>query len=199
MRKALIGVAGCVWGAYHQYVERWYQSLENVVDEVVLVTDEPRPDIPCRQIINPPHEEFREASWWTVGVEALSTEYRATLGVDDVLLHDAYKGIRGDVWLLGMILKPSNVSVYPPYDTGMEYVRNRAMITCHASAFHAAWFEGYPQVAYSDTKIFLDMARRGAEFVNPKRVGILHFEDTPDSLSKTYAPEHGRHREEAVA
>lgn len=196
----MIGVAGCVWGDYHKYVARWYESLAAAdTTEIVLVTDEPRPDIPCRQIVNPPSGEYREASWWTVGVNELSTEYRATLGVDDEVYPDAWTTLEGDVMLLGMRVIPSNIVVMPPYDTGMEYVTNKAMIAAHVSPFRAEWFQGYPQVAYSDTKLYLDMARRGAVFHNPKRVGLKHYDSTPNSLSKQYAAEAGRHREEATA
>lgn len=192
-------MAGCVWGDYHQYVERWYDSLvEAATTEIVLVTDKPRPDIPCKQILNPPHGEYREASWWTAGVEWLSTEYRGTLGVDDTVVPDVWDGLQGDVYLLGMrVVGPSNHTLMPPYDTAQDYLRHKAMIVCHASPYKAEWFTGYPQIAYSDWKIYLDMARAGAEFYNPKKIGVTHY-DHPDSLSHGFAKDHHKHRSAAI-
>ena len=194
-----VGVAGCVWGAYHEYVRKWYDSLVAAdTAQIVLVTDRPRPDIPCEQVVDPPHGEFREASWWTVGGNRLDTPYRATLGVDDVALHDIWQGVTGDVWLLGMrVVGMHSMTVMPPYNTAGEYLREKSIIACHASPFQAEWFEGYPQVAYSDWKIYLDMARRGAEFVNSGKVGIVHYEHE-GSLSRQYADDHKRHRAEAL-
>lgn len=193
-----VGVAGCVWGDYHRYVQRWYDSLVKAnTAEIVLVTDEPRPDIPCRQIINPPHAEYKEASWWTVGVNALSTPYRGTLGVDDEMVPDCWEGVSGDVYLLGMrVIGQSNHIVMPPYDTAEEYLKRSAVVVCHASPFRAEYFTGYPQVAYSDWKIYLDMARAGAEFFNPKKVGMIHHEHD-GSLSRQYAADSARHQMEA--
>jgi hypothetical protein len=203
-----VGLTSCVWGKYHRFVEGWWESVQQLdpaPDQVILVTDRFRDDIPCEQVVNPPYGTHQEAGWWTAGVNALTTTWRGTLGIDDKLRSDVYVGLppseTADCWVLGFEERPVHRVFIPEDFTFREvlYVHQDNMFG-HASLFTADVWERigsqYPDVGWSDWSVFIQMARVKARFVNAQKIGFTSYR-WYGSLSHTHANFVGQHRREA--
>lgn len=202
-----VGVTSCVWGDYQRFVKPWWDSLQQLdpaPSQIVLVTDVARPDIPCQQVVNPPFKTHQEASWWTVGVNTLDTVWRGTLGIDDFLKPDVYDGLpsskEADCWVLGFMEQPVHRVFIPPDFTFREVLFGHGNDFGHASPFTKTVWEKigseYPDVAYSDWSVFIQMARVEARFVNSRKIGFISNR-WYGSLSHDHANEVGRHQREA--
>lgn len=197
-----------MWGdEYHYFVRVWWehlQTLERVPDQIILVTDRPRPDIPCEQIVNPPYGKHQEAGWWTAGINALDTVWRGTLGIDDKLLENCYVGLPSsevaDCWPLGFIEQPVTRIHIPPVFSAAELLAMTENPLGHVSPFtERVWKligSEYPDVAYSDWTVYREIAKVGGRFVPSEKVGFLSYRRI-DSLSHKHALDADRHRKEA--
>lgn len=197
-----------MWGDYHEYVPEWWEHFAGLTrkpDEIVLVTDRKRTDIPCQQIVNPPITgTYQEASWWTVGVNALSTTWRGTLGVDDRFFQNAYEGLPSseiaDCWVVGFMEQP-DVRIYvPDAFTGAELLAMPENPLGHASPFTADIWQkigsAYPDVAWSDWTVYREIAKEGGRFHGSGKAAF-YSNRHHGSLSHQYAVRAGDHRKEA--
>lgn len=199
-----------MWGDYHHYVREWWEHFDGMTrrpDEIILVTDKPRRDIPCRQIVDPPIDGlYQEASWWTQGVNALTTTWRGTLGVDDRFFSDAYEGLPSsevaDCWVVGFMEKPDHRIWIPPAFNADELLEMKENPFGHVSPFTAdIWARigsEYPDVAWSDWTVYREMAKEGCRFWGSGKAAFYsnrHY----GSLSHQYAEAAGHHRREAQA
>jgi hypothetical protein len=201
MEKCDVTVVGCVWGEYHQYVERWLTSIracDPAPQRVILSSDRfiELPDVLV--LVSENQGEHPHNARWNECVAMAETEWVAVLGVDDELLPDIFKDLPDcDVYQVGYIVPSREIADHIPPDYSAKQLRELEFNpTCHPSPFKKNVFDkvgGFRDVAFSDWALFRDMAWADAHFRSSGKFGYRYNWHHGSSLSGKYQPELEKH------
>jgi hypothetical protein len=205
--RPTLAVVSCVWGDYHQYLDRWVASIRAMgpaPDEVWLSSDRPVRLDGVRVLVDPePEFEFPVAGRLNDCIEAAGCDWVSPFGVDDEYLPDALAGLpsadEADVWQFGY--RGIGLADYMPPDLTPELLLNwGGNPTVAPSPFtKRIWHKvgGFRDVAFSDWAFFRDVALAGGRFAHSRKYGFKYHWHHSSSISGAFSNDLHQHLDAA--
>jgi hypothetical protein len=202
-----VAVVAGVWGEYHQYLDRWMDSvrlLDPAPDEVWLSSDRATEIEGVRVLVEPdPGYVHQVGARFNSCIRLSDCDWIAPFGVDDEYLPHAFAGLPSpddaDVWQFGYL--GVGLSDYmPPELTAESLLAASGNPAVGPSPFtRRIWHKvgGFRDVAFCDWAFFRDVALAGGRFAHSRHFGFRYHWHHSSSISGAYSREIHQHLDAA--
>lgn len=181
---------------YFDYVKQWVDAVENLnpkPKKIMVATDNVNKLIPLPlgyTIVNMKDKDefvWRSPYYWNECARLVDTEWIWVLDIDDTFVSDALTMLNTDKDVVAVGIRIDKDTSYIPYPmNGIEIADGSVCYLNCGSPIRKSWWKkvgGYPDIALTDWGMWRKLARAGATFNFPNKIGYNYRKDNRGSMS----------------